>query len=311
VNKRKLGQSNIDVSVVGLGCNNFGGRTDFAATRAVVHRALDLGVTLFDTADVYGNKGKSEEFLGELLGPRRKDVVLATKFGMAMNTPGSGGASRRYVLQAVEASLKRLRTDWIDLYQVHYPDPKTPIDETMRALDELVRQGKVRAVGCSNFSAAEVTSAQAAAGRHGLAAFVTCQDEYNLLTRDIERDLLPAMQARGLNLLPYFPLASGFLTGKYRRGAPLPEGARLSYSRHHADEIMNDRSWRMVEKLNDDAARSGHSMLELAFGWLLAKPVIASVIAGATKPEQIEQNAAAAERAPSLAIIAEIDAITR
>jgi aryl-alcohol dehydrogenase-like predicted oxidoreductase len=311
VNKRKLGQSNIDVSVVGLGCNNFGGRTDFAATRAVVHRALDLGVTLFDTADVYGNKGKSEEFLGELLGPRRKHVVLATKFGMAMNTPGSGGASRRYVLQAVEASLKRLRTDWIDLYQVHYPDPKTPIDETMRALDELVRQGKVRAVGCSNFSAAEVTSAQAAAGRHGLAAFVTCQDEYNLLTRDIERDLLPAMQARGLNLLPYFPLASGFLTGKYRRGAPLPEGARLRYSRHHADEIMNDRSWRMVEKLNDDAARSGHSMLELAFGWLLAKPVIASVIAGATKPEQIEQNAAAAERAPSLAIIAEIDAITR
>jgi aryl-alcohol dehydrogenase-like predicted oxidoreductase len=311
VNKRKLGQSNIDVSVVGLGCNNFGGRTDFAATRAVVHRALDLGVTLFDTADVYGNKGKSEEFLGELLGPRRKDVVLATKFGMAMHTPSSGGTSRRYVMQAVEASLKRLRTDWIDLYQVHYPDPKTPIEETMRALDELVRQGKVRAIGCSNFSAADMTAAQAAAQRHGLAAFVTCQDEYNLLTREIERDLLPAMQTPGLSLLPYFPLASGFLTGKYRRGAPLPEGTRLSYSRHHADEIMNDRSWRMVEKLNDVAARSGHSMLELAFGWLLAKPVIASVIAGATRPEQIEQNVAAAARIPSPAIVAEIDAITR
>ena len=226
MNKRKLGQSNIDVSVVGLGCNNFGGRTDFAATRAVVHRALDLGVTLFDTADVYGNKGKSEEFLGELLSRRRKDVVLATKFGMAMNTPGSGGATRRYIVQAVEASLKRLRTDWIDLYQVHYPDPKTPIDETMRALDELLRQGKVRAIGCSNFSAAEMTAAQAAAERYSLAAFVTCQDEYNLLTRDIERDLLPAMEKLGLSLLPYFPLASGFLTGKYRRGAPLPERIR-------------------------------------------------------------------------------------
>ena len=311
MNKSKLGQSNIDVSVVGLGCNNFGGRTDFAATRAVVHRALDLGVTLFDTADVYGNKGKSEEFLGELLSRRRKDVVLASKFGMAMNTPGSGGATRRYIVQAVEASLKRLRTDWIDLYQVHYPDPKTPIDETMRALDELLRQGKVRAIGCSNFSAAEMTAAQAAAERYSLAAFVTCQDEYNLLTRDIERDLLPAMEKLGLSLLPYFPLASGFLTGKYRRGAPLPKDARLSYSRHHADEIMNDRSWRMVEKLNEVAVRSGHSMLELAFGWLLAKPVIASVIAGATKPEQIEQNVAAAARIPSPAIVAEIDAITR
>lgn len=311
MNKRKLGKSNIDVSVVGLGCNNFGGRmADIAAVRAVVHRALDLGVTLIDTADTYGNKGKSEELLGEILHTRRKEIVLATKFGMVMNEPGSGGASRRYILQAVEASLKRLRTDWIDLYQVHYPDPKTPIEETMRALDDLVRQGKVRAIGCSNFSTAQMAAAQAAAERHGLAAFVTCQDEYNLLTRDIERELLPAMEQRGMSLLPYFPLASGFLTGKYRRGAPLPKDARLSYSRHHADEIMNEGTWRAVERLRKVAERTGHSMLELAFGWLLAKPVLASVIAGATKPEQIEANVAAAERRPAPAVVAEIDAIT-
>jgi aryl-alcohol dehydrogenase-like predicted oxidoreductase len=310
--KRKLGKSTLDVSVVGLGCNNFGGRTDFAATRAVVHRALDLGVTLFDTADVYGSKGKSEEFLGDLLGPRRRDIVLATKFGMPMAANArSGNASRAYIVRAVEASLKRLRTDWIDLYQVHRPDPETPIDETLRALDDLVRQGKVRAIGCSNYSATELAAAQATATKAKLTAFATCQDEYNLLTRDIERDLLPAMQKHGQSLLPYFPLASGFLTGKYRRGAPMPKDARLSYSRHHADEIMNDRGWHAVEALIEVAKRSGHSMVELAFGWLLAKPVIPSVIAGATKPEQIEQNVAAAERMPGPAVIREIDAITR
>ena len=309
--KRKLGQSNLEVSAVVLGCNNFGGRTDFAASRATVHKALDLGITLFDTADVYGNRGKSEEFLGELLGARRNDIVLATKFGLPMNEAGSGGASRRYIVRAVAASLKRLRTDWIDLYQVHAPDPRTPIEETMRALDDLVRAGKVRAIGCSNFSAAELNAAQDAAARAKLTAFVTCQDEYSLLSRGIEKDLIPAMQARGLRLLPYFPLASGLLTGKYRRNAPLPQGTRLAYSRDHAADTISARNWTLVEKLGEVATRSGHSLLELAFGWLLAKPFIASAIAGATRPEQVEQNVAAAARAPSPAIIAEIDAITR
>jgi aryl-alcohol dehydrogenase-like predicted oxidoreductase len=308
--KRRLGQSNLEVSAVGVGCNNFGGRTDFAGTRAVVHRALDLGVTLFDTADVYGNKGKSEEFLGEILKERRKDVVLATKFGMPMSDSARPrDASRAYVMRAAEASLKRLRTDWIDLYQVHRPDPKTPIEETLRALDDLVQQGKVRVIGCSNFSAAELDNAQDAAGREKVSSFVTVQDEYSLLARDIERGLIPAMAKRHLSLLPYFPLASGLLTGKYRRDANAPKGARLSYSAHHAD-VLNEKNWARLDKLNAVAKRSGHSLLELAFGWLLAKPVIGSVIAGATRPEQIEQNVAAAAKHPSPAVIAEIDAIT-
>ena len=310
--KRKLGSSNIAVSVVGLGCNNFGGRTDLAGTRAVVHRALDLGVTLFDTADVYGNRGKSEEYLGEILGARRKDIVLATKFGMPMSSSAkSRDASRDYIMRAVEASLRRLRTDWIDLYQVHRPDPATPIEETMGALDDLVREGKVRAIGCSNYSPAELDAARVAAARGKLAGFVACQDEYSLLARGIEKDVLPAIERQGLSLLPYFPLASGLLTGKYRRNAPPPAGARLAYSRDHAADFISARNWTLIEKLAAVSERSGSSMLELAFGWLLAKPVVASVIAGATKPEQIEQNVAAAKRAPSPAAIAEADAITR
>jgi len=308
--KRRLGQSNLEISAVGVGCNNFGGRTDFEGTRAVVHRALDLGVTLFDTADVYGNKGKSEEFLGEILKDRRKDIVIATKFGMPMSDSARPrDASRAYVMRAAEASLKRLRTDWIDLYQVHRPDPKTPAEETMRALDNLIKQGKVRAIGCSNFSAAELDNAQDAAARAHASAFVTVQDEYSLLARDIERGLIPAMAQRHLSLLPYFPLASGLLTGKYRRYADAPKGARLSYSAHHAD-VLNEKNWARLDKLNAVAERTGHSLLEFAFGWLLAKPIIGSVIAGATKPEQIEQNVAAAAKRPSPAVIAEIDAIT-
>jgi aryl-alcohol dehydrogenase-like predicted oxidoreductase len=308
--KRRLGQSNLEVSAVGVGCNNFGGRTDFEATRAVVHRALDLGVTLFDTADVYGNKGKSEEFLGEILKERRKDVVIATKFGMPMSDSARPrDASRAYIMRAAEASLTRLRTDWIDLYQVHRPDPKTPIEETLRALDDLIKQGKVRAIGCSNFSAPELDNAQDAARREKVSSFVTVQDEYSLLARDIERGLIPAMAKRHLSLLPYFPLASGLLTGKYRRNAEAPKGARLAYSAHHSD-VMNEKNWARLDQLNAVAKRSGHSLLELAFGWLLAKPIIGSVIAGATRPEQIEQNVAAAGKRPSPAVIAEIDAIT-
>jgi aryl-alcohol dehydrogenase-like predicted oxidoreductase len=313
VEKRKLGGSNIEVSIVGVGCNNFGGRMpDVASVSAVVHRALDQGITLFDTADVYGNRGKSEEFLGQALGPRRKDIVLATKFGMAMSDSAKPrDASRAYVVKACEASLKRLNTDWIDLYLVHRPDPKTSADETMRALDELVKQGKVRATGCSNYSAPELENAQDAAASAGVTPFATAQDEYSLLARGIERDLIPAMTSRGMSLLPYFPLASGLLTGKYRRNAEAPKGARLATSKDHASDFISARNWALVEKLEAVAARSGHSMLELAFGWLLAKPVIGSVIAGATKPEQIDQNVAAAQRRPPPDVIAEIDAVTQ
>jgi len=307
--QRSVGNSALKVSVVGVGCNNFGRRMhDMAAVRAVVHRALDLGVTLFDTADVYGS-GKSEELLGEALGLRRSDVVIATKFGMVMPAPRSGGASRRYVTQAAEASLKRLKTDWIDLYQVHRPDTTTPIEETLRALDDLVRQGKVRAIGCSNFSARQVNEAQRVAASQELTPFVSCQDEYSLLVRGIEKELVPAIEQHGLGLLPYFPLASGLLTGKYKRGAPMPQGARLAYSSGHS-EFINDRNWKLVDQLNVLATRSDHSMLEFAFGWLLGKPAVASVIAGATKPEQIEQNVRASESRPTPAQLTEAARIT-
>ena len=309
--KRGLGSSTLEVSVVGLGGNNFGGRIDFPASQRVVHAAIDLGVNLIDTADSYGNRGGSEEWLGRILGPSRSKVVLATKFGLPMDADGRlAGASRRYVMQAVEASLRRLRTDVIDLYQLHRPDPRTPIEETLRALDELVRQGKVRFIGCSNLSAQQVIEAQETARRHGLAAFVSCQDEYSLLVRDIERELIPAASARGMSVLPYFPLASGLLTGKYRRGTPPPQGSRLARSPRHAQDFMTERNWRMVGALEAFAARRGRSMLELAVGWLLRDEVVASVIAGATSPEQIEQNVHAAGRALAAEELAEIDRIT-
>jgi aryl-alcohol dehydrogenase-like predicted oxidoreductase len=306
---RRLGQSPLTVSAVGLGGNNFGDRLDLAATRQVVHAALDRGITLIDTADTY-NAGASEAALGEILGARRKDVVLATKFGLSLEQRGKReGASRRYIMGAVEASLKRLRTDWIDLYQVHLPDPATPIEETLRALDDLVRAGKVRAIGCSNFSARQVDEAQDAAARSGLAAFATCQDQYSLLARGIERELIPAMQRRGLSLLPYFPLASGLLTGKYRRGA-IPAGARLAYSRRHQDRFISERNWAILEALDAFCGRQGRTMLELAFAWLLAKSAVASVIAGASTQEQVAQNIVAAERPLSAGEVAELDHIT-
>lgn len=308
--QRQLGKSGLFVSAVGLGGNNFGWRLDFAATQRVVHKALDLGITLIDTADVYGNKGGSEDFLGRCLGSRRKEVVLATKFGLPMDAAGPlKGASRRYIMQAVEASLKRLRTDWIDLYQLHRPDPLTPIEETLAALDDLVRHGKVRHIGCSNLSAGQVMTAQATSARLGIAAFIACQDEYSLLVRGIERELIPCMQVHGLGLLPYFPLAGGFLTGKYQRGTPPPEGARLSYSKDHASDFMTERNWRIVDRLRDFCARRGSSMVDVAFGWLLAKPVVASVIAGASTPEQVEQNVRAGSASISPEELAELDRI--
>jgi aryl-alcohol dehydrogenase-like predicted oxidoreductase len=309
--KSRLGNSTLDVSVVGLGGNNFGGRIDFPVAERVVHAAIARGVNLIDTADSYGNRGGSEEALGRILGDKRKEIVLATKFGLPMDEAGTlRGASRRYVMQAVEASLKRLRTDWIDLYQLHRPDTHTPIEETLRALDDLVRQGKVRFIGCSNLSAQQVIAAQDVARRHGLAAFVSCQDEYSLLVRDIERELIPAAKAHGLGILPYFPLASGLLTGKYRRGAALPPGTRLAKNPRHAQEFINERNWRIVAELEAFAASRGRSMVELAVSWLLRDSAVASVIAGATTPEQVEQNVCAAGWVLPAEDLAEIDRIT-
>ena len=305
---RKLGNSGLKVSAVGLGCNNFGGRCDLEGTRAVIDKAFDLGITLFDTADVYGDRGGSETLMGQVLGPRRKDIVLATKFGMEMDAAATlKGGSRRYIMQAAEASLTRLRTDYIDLYQIHRPDPETPIDETLRALDDLVRQGKVRYIGCSNFAPWQVVEAQWTSRAHSLNAFVSAQDEYSLLVRGLERDQATVLAQYGLGLLPYFPLASGLLTGKYRRNQPMPEGARLTNSPRFALHYMSDNNWGAVEALAGFAEARGKGLLDVAFSWLLARPAVSSVIAGATRPDQLEQNVKAAEWALSAEEMAEID----
>jgi len=259
VDIRNLGRSGLRVSLVGLGCNNFGGRIDFEASKQVVHKALDAGITLFDTADAYGERGGSEEALGRILGDRRKDIVLATKFGLPMDDAETlSGASRHYIMTAVEASLRRLKTDWIDLYQQHRPDPRTPIEETLRALDDLVRQGKVRYVGCSNLPAWQVVEAVFTSKHLGLNAYVSCQDEYSLVVREPDKELIPAMQRHGLGLLPYFPLASGLLTGKYRRNAQMPQGARLSKIQRLSDRFLTDANWAKAERLADENLRPPH-----------------------------------------------------
>jgi len=308
---RNIGRSDLLVSEVGVGCNNFVFRIDLAQTRTLVHKALDLGVTLFDTADVYGKRGGSEEFLGEILGPRRKDVVLATKFGQAMDDEGKlHGASRAYIMTAVEASLRRMRTDWIDLYQLHFPNAETPIEETMRALDDLVLQGKVRYIGASNFNGTQVREANETASRHGLARFVSFQSEYSLLTRGVENDAIPAIESCGAGLLPFYPLASGLLTGKYRRDE-IPEGSRLATPRPHEQRFIADANWRSIEALEAFCRRRNHTLLELAFSWLLAQPVVPSVIAGVTQPEQLEKNVAAAAWTISAEDLAEIEQLTK
>jgi len=292
---RTLGASGLHVSVVGLGCNNCGMKCDKDATADVVNKAIDAGITLFDTANIYGGAGKSEEFLGAALGNRRHDVVVATKFAGPM---GQGhlnrGASRRHVLQQAEASLRRLGTDYIDLYQIHFPDVTTPIEETLRALDDLVRDGKVRYIGCSNFAGWQATEAQWTARTHHLNPLVSAQNEYNLLDRRIERELVPACLAYGMSVLPYFPLASGFLTGKYRHGEPPPQGTRLQMWGPRGEQVLSEQNFAVLEKLETFASSRDHSMLELTFGWLVSHPYIASVIAGATTPEQVEQNVGAA-----------------
>jgi aryl-alcohol dehydrogenase-like predicted oxidoreductase len=295
--QRNLGTSGLRVSVAGLGCNNFGGdRIDLEASRKVIHKALDLGITHIDTADVYGNgnRGESEKILGECLGDRRKDIVLATKFGLPMDEAGTlKGGSRSYILSAVDASLKRLRTDWIDLYYIHRPDPLTPIEETLHALDALAQSGKVRYIGCSGFAAWQVVEAQWSARHHHLNHFVTCQDQYNVLKRGIENTLEPAMLAYGLGLIPHTPLAGGLLSGKYRRNAAMPAGARMTREKRQADRWINDSNWEVVERLTSFSEARGHSLLELAMSWLASRPLVASIIAGATTPEQVELNARA------------------
>ncbi|MBV8801347.1 MAG: aldo/keto reductase [Alphaproteobacteria bacterium] len=307
---RTLGRSGPGVSLVGLGCNNFG-RIPLEASRKVIDRALDLGITLFDTADVYGDRGGSEEQLGEILGSRRKQIVLATKFGMQMDDDGGKkGASRRYITEAIEASLKRLKTDWIDLYQLHQPDPATALEETLGALNDLVQAGKIRFIGCSNLPAAQVTEAANIAQRNGWAAFISAQDEYSLVVRGIERELIPELERQGMGLLPYFPLASGMLTGKYKRNEQPAPGTRMAAVKRLSDRYMTEANWNKVEELEAFCAARGRTLLELAFSWLASRSCVSSVIAGATKPEQVDQNVQAASWKLTAEELGTIDRIT-
>ena len=309
---RNLGGSGLRVSAVGLGCNNFGQRCDAETSRKVINRAIDLGITLFDTADIYAGMGGSETVLGQVLGNKRKDIVLATKYAMPMSTDGTRqGASRRYIISAVEASLTRLKTDYIDLYQQHHYDPLTPIEETLRALDDLIRQGKVRYIGHSNFPAWRIAEAEFTARQINVSPFVSCQDEYSLVVRDIEKDLLPAAQEYKLGLLPYFPLASGLLTGKYKRGAAAPDDTRFGKMPQLRDRYVTPRNEDIVDKLQAFTQQRGHTMLELAFSWLASRPQVSSVIAGATRVEQVEQNVKAIDWTLSAEEMAEIDGITK
>jgi aryl-alcohol dehydrogenase-like predicted oxidoreductase len=281
---RDLGESGLRVSVVGVGCNNFGGRLDLEATRAVVEAALEAGVTFFDTAEIYGNGGGSERQLGEILEGRRDQVVIATKFAWQ---PGDGRAAPAAIRRSIEGSLERLRTDHVDLYYLHWPDPEIPIGDTLGALDELIRAGKVRAIGCSNFSADQLREADQTAREQGTARFTVLQNHYNLLRRD-DDEVLPLCLELGVAYIPYFPLASGLLTGKYRRGEPAPEGSRL------AGRQIDDEQFDRIEALTAFAEERGHTLHELAISALASTSGIGSVIAGATKPEQVRENAAAA-----------------
>jgi aryl-alcohol dehydrogenase-like predicted oxidoreductase len=301
--KRRIGS--LEVSVVGLGCNNFGGRIDAGATAKVVEAARDTGINFFDTADIYGGT-KSEEFLGRALGRRRAEVVIATKFGMAVDAQRKG-AKPDYIRRAVEDSLRRLGTDRIDLYQLHQPDPSVPIGDTLEALDGLVRAGKVREIGCSNFSVAQIREAEAAV-RAGAARFVSVQNEYSLLHREAEQGVLAECEQRRIAFLPYFPLASGLLTGKYRKNQPAPSGTRLSPGGRFG-RFLADPNVERVESLIQFAASRGHTLLELAISWLAQQPAVASVIPGATSPAQVRANAAAASWRLTAEELAAVDAI--
>jgi aryl-alcohol dehydrogenase-like predicted oxidoreductase len=309
---RRLGESGLTVSVVGLGTNNFGMKLDAEQSRLVVHAALDAGITLFDTADSYG---ASEERLGDALAGRRDDVVVATKFGADVRRRGNDNGedwgargSRRYVVRAVESSLRRLRTDWIDLYQLHRPDPATPIEETLSALDDLVHAGKVRYLGSSNFAGWQIADAEWTARASGYQRFVSAQNQYNWLERGVEEDLVPALQEYGIGLLPYYPLASGLLTGKYRRGEPPPPGSRIQA--WGQESRLTDATFDVLESLETFAAERGIGLLDVAIGGLAAQPVVASVIAGATTPDQVKANVGAGTWHPSAADLAALGMLT-
>lgn len=321
---RRLGNSGLAVSVVGLGTNNFGSRCDAEQSAAVVYKALDLGINFFDTADIYGGvgfapteragRGLAEEYLGKALKGVRRNVIIATKFARPMGEgPLWRGTSRRYIYYALYDSLRRLNTDYIDVYYVHLPDPQTPIEETLRALDDLVRQGLIRYTGCSSFTAAQIVEAQQVAAAH-FVPFITAQNRYNLLDRRIEQELIPVCAQYGLGVVPFFPLASGFLTGKYRPGQPPPEDSRLAAAGPMAARVrdwLSDRNFAILHRLEAFAQSRGHSVLDLAIGWLASQSVISSVIAGATKPEQVEANVRAAAWRLTPEEMTEVDALTR
>lgn len=305
---RKLGRSGLTISAVGLGCNNFNWTTDEAQSKRVVDAALDAGITFFDTANIYGQSGGSEEFLGRALGSRRGEAIVATKFGMQM-ADGSRGADRSYIIRCVEDSLRRLNTDWIDLYQLHETDPTTPIEETLDALDRLIGQGKVRYIGTSNMADWEIAHAYHLARELGLQHFISLQAEYSLIQRGVEATTVPCLNAFGMGFLPYFPLASGLLTGKYR-GGDASEG-RFGKIARLADRYLTPENLARVERVALWCDRNRLEMTQVAFAWLLSKPVVASVMAGATKPEQVTANARAAELRLTETQITELEALLR
>ncbi len=306
---RSIGNTDLKASIIGLGCNNFGMTIDLEATRAVLNTAFEVGINFFDTADMYGGT-KSETFIGEILGPRRKEIVLATKFGgMAKNSKtGERWGAKEYITKCIDASLKRLQTDYIDLYQMHYPDPNTPVEETLGVLNDLVKQGKVRAIGHSNFTGAQIDESAAQAKAKSTAAFVTAQNEWSLLNRAAEQDVIPACDRQQVGQLPYFPIANGLLSGKYRRGEALPPGSRLD-KLDFFKSWANDDNFNKIEKLEAFAKSRSRSLLELAMSWLASQPCVTSVIAGATKSEQVRSNAAAASWRLSAAELAEVNAL--
>lgn len=313
---RHIGKSGLRVSTLGIGCNNFGGRSDEEASRKVIHAALDAGVNFFDTADVYpvGKSGESEAIMGRALAGKRQDIVIATKFGLPMQRTGVGGftgsnGSRSYMIRALEDCLKRLNTDYIDLWQLHFPDHVTPIEETIRAMDDAIRSGKVRYIGISNMPTWELVDALHAADRMNAERFISSQNQYSLLSRDVEAELIPALRHHGLGLLPFFPLAGGFLSGKYRRNMPMPAGSRMTKTQNLASMFLTDRNYEVAEKLQDFCDARGITMLQMAFRWLLSRDVVPSVIAGASTPDQVKQNADAVNGALSADDILEIQQI--
>ena len=307
---RKLGNSGLDISTVGIGTNNFGRRMDLNATQKIIHKAIDLGINFFDTSNTYGNQ-LSEEYIGKTITKDiRKNILIATKFGMDMGgVPNNIGASRKHILEQVDDSLKRLNTDYVDLYQIHVPDPNTPILETLTTLNDLVRSGKVRYIGCSNFAGWQIAQAMETSRKESLEAFVSNQPEYSMLNRSIETEILPACENYKLGILPFFPLANGFLTGKYKRNQPPPSGTRLSESAESANAYFTSKNFDIIEKLEQLANDANHTVTELAISWLLSNNNVSSVISGATKTSQLEINAKAADWTLESDILDEIEII--